>query len=157
MALTAGDDAPDFQLPSHRDRFATVKLSDFRGRRHVVVAFHPLAFTPICASQMQSYESDRGEFDRRGAVVLGVSTDPQPSKAAWAQTLGTISFDLLSDFHPKGDVARRYGVYNEQAGFAERAVFVVDKQGKIAWSRVYGMDDRPDHHEILSALDRLGA
>jgi peroxiredoxin len=157
MALKPGDEAPNFELPSHKDRYAKVKLSDFRGRKNVVVAFHPLAFTPICASQMQSYETDRPQLERRNAVALGVSTDPQPSKAAWAATLGPISFDLLSDFHPKGEVARKYGVFNEQAGFAERAVFVVDKQGRIAWSRVYGMDDRPDNREILAALDTLPA
>ena len=155
MALKAGDEAPDFELPSHKDRYAKVRLSDFRGRKNVVVAFHPLAFTPICASQMQAYETDKQELERRDAVALGVSTDPQPSKAAWAQTLGSISFDLLSDFHPKGDVARKFGVYNEQAGFTERAVFVVGKNGKIAWSRVYAMDGRPDNREVLAALDSL--
>ena len=155
MALNAGDEAPDFELPSHKDRYTKVRLSDFRGRKNVVVAFHPLAFTPICASQMQAYETDKQQLERHDAVALGVSTDPQPSKAAWAQTLGSISFDLLSDFHPKGDVARKFGVYNEQAGFTERAVFVVGKNGKIAWSRVYAMDERPDNREVLAALDSL--
>jgi peroxiredoxin len=155
MALRPGDEAPDFELPSHKDRYAKVRLSDFRGRKNVVVAFHPLAFTPICATQMQSYESDRQALEQRDAVALGISTDPQPSKAAWAQTLGTISFDLLSDFHPKGDVARKYGVMNEEAGFANRAVFVVDKQGRVAWSRVYGMDERPDVSEVIAALDTI--
>ena len=155
MTLKAGEEAPDFELPSHKDRYAKVRLSDFRGRKNVVVAFHPLAFTPICASQMRAFETDKPQLERRDAVALGVSTDPQPSKAAWAQTLGSISFDLLSDFHPKGEVARKFGVYNEQAGFTERAVFVVDKSGRIAWSRVYGMDDQPDNREMLAALDSL--
>ena len=73
-------------------------------------------------------------FESADAAVLGISIDAQPAKAAWAQTLGPISFDLLSDFHPHGDVAQQYGVYREKDGISERAIFVVDKQGKIAWA-----------------------
>jgi len=86
MALNAGDAAPDFELRSHKG--GTVKLSDFRGRKHVVLAFHPLAFTPVCANQMCGYESDLKKFEEAGAAVLGVSIDAQPAKAAWAKTLG---------------------------------------------------------------------
>lgn len=153
MALKAGDDAPDFVLPSHKAIDARVKLSDLRGR-NVVLAFHPLAFTPVCASQMHAWENDHAELHARDAVVLGVSTDPQPSKAAWAKSIG-VSFDLLSDFHPKGEVARKYGVYRDAEGFAERAVFVIDKNGKIAWSRVYAMPEQPDNRDVIEALDAL--
>ena len=100
MALKVGDEAPDFELRSHRG--GTVKLSDFRGKRQVVVAFHPLAFTPVCATQMCGYESDLSRFEAANAAVLGISVDAQPAKAAWAKALGPISFDLLSDFHPHG-------------------------------------------------------
>src|SRR5919106_3256003 len=135
MALKRGDEAPDFELPSHRG--GTVRLSDYRGRKNVVLAFHPLAFTPVCERQMCSYEADLAQLAESDAIVLGISTDPQPAKVAWARTLGTISFDLLSDFHPHGDVARRYGVFREKDGISERAVFVVDKHGKIAWAKSY--------------------
>jgi peroxiredoxin len=81
VALKVGDEAPDFELRSHRG--GAVKLSDFRGRKHVVLAFHPLAFTPICANQMCGYESDLAKFEAAGAAVLGVSIDAQPTKAAW--------------------------------------------------------------------------
>ena len=141
MALKAGDTAPDFELRSHRG--GTVKLSDFRGHKNVVVAFHPLAFTPVCANQMSAYESDRARFDESDTVVLGLSIDAQPAKAAWAQTLGSISFDLLSDFHPHGEVARQYGVLREKDGISERAVFLVDKSGTIAWARVYEFPSSP--------------
>ena len=154
MPLKRGDEAPDFELRSHRG--GTVRLSDFRGRKNVVVAFHPLAFTPVCAQQMCSYESDRPRLDERDAVVLGISTDPQPSKTAWAQTLGPISFDLLSDFHPHGDVAQKYGVFRAREGFSERAVFVIDKQGRIAWSKIYDIPEQPDSEDYLRALDSLG-
>jgi peroxiredoxin len=152
MALRVGDDAPDFELRSHRG--GTVKLSSFRGERQVVVAFHPLAFTPVCATQMSGYQTNLERFASLGAAVLGVSVDAQPAKAAWAQTLGTISFDLLSDFHPHGDVARRYGVYRENDGISERAIFVVDKQGKIAWARTYAIPEQPDTTELLEFLQK---
>jgi peroxiredoxin len=150
MALKAGDEAPDFELRSHRG--GTVRLSDFRGKRRVVVAFHPLAFTPVCAAQMCGYESDLSRFDAADAAVLGISIDAQPAKAAWAQTLGPISFDLLSDFYPHGDVARKYGVFREKDGISERAIFVVDKTGKITWARVYDIPQQPDNADIFAAL-----
>jgi peroxiredoxin len=151
MALKAGDEAPDFELRSHRG--GTVRLSDFRGRKNVVLAFHPFAFTPVCATQMTSYEADQRELADRDAIVLGVSTDPQPSKTAWAKTLGSLSFDMLSDFHPHGDVAQKYGVFRDKDGFSERAVFVVDKQGRIAWARTYDIPEQPDNADCLRALD----
>ncbi|MBA2603899.1 MAG: peroxiredoxin [Acidobacteria bacterium] len=154
MAPRPGDEAPDFELPSHRG--GTVRLSDYRGKKSVVLAFHPLAFTPVCASQMCGYESDRVRIDESDAVVLGISTDPQPAKAAWANTLGAISFDLLSDFHPHGDVAQRYGVYRPHDGISERAVFVVDKEGRIAWSKVYDIPEQPSNEDFMEALSGLG-
>ena len=155
MALKSGDVAPDFELRSHRG--CTVKLSDFRGRKNVVVAFHPLAFTPVCATQMQSYETAGDRLAAADAVVLGVSIDPQPAKTAWAQTLGQISFDLLSDFHPHGEVAQKYGVFRPKEGFSERAVFVIDKQGRIAWSKTYDIPQQPDNEDFFGALSNLGS
>ena len=153
MPLKAGDDAPDFELRSHTG--GSVRLSDFRGRKNVVLAFHPLAFTPVCASQMCSYESDFRKFSAGDAVVLGVSIDAQPAKAAWAKTLGSISYDLLSDFHPHGEVAAQYGVFRPKEGFSERAIFVIDKQGKVAWSKVYAIPEQPENGEVLTVLERL--
>ena len=150
MALKVGDEAPDFELRSHRG--GTVKLSDFRGKRQVVVAFHPLAFTPVCAAQMCGYQSDLSRFEAANAAVLGISVDAQPAKSAWAQSLGPISFDLLSDFHPHGDVAQKYGVYRAKDGISERAIFVVDTAGKIAWAKVYDIPQQPDNAEIFAAL-----
>jgi peroxiredoxin len=151
--LKPGDAAPDFELRSHRG--GTVKLSDFRGRKNVVLAFHPLAFTPVCANQMTGYESDLAQFERADAAVLSVSIDAQPAKAAWARTLGPISYDLLSDFHPHGEVAQMYGVFRPKDGISERAIFVVDKSGKIAWSKVYAIPELPKNSEVLEALQRL--
>ena len=152
MALKPGDEAPDFELASHRG--GTVRLSGFRGRKNVVLAFHPLAFTPVCAGQMCTYETDLSRFDGADAVVLGISIDPQPAKAAWAKTLGTLSFDLLSDFYPHGEVAQKYGVFRQE-GFSERAIFVIGKDGKVAWSRVYDIPEHPDNQDVLKALERI--
>ena len=155
MALKPGEPAPDFELRSHRG--GTVKLSDFRGRKNVVLAFHPLAFTPVCANQMSAYESDLKRFESADTAILGISIDPQPSKTAWATSLGTISFDLLSDSYPHGEVAKKYGVFREKEGFSERAVFLIDKQGRIGWSKVYDIPEQPKNAELLAQLDSLGA
>jgi peroxiredoxin len=154
MALKAGDEAPDFELRSHRG--GTVRLSDYRGKRQVVIAFHPLAFTPVCASQMSAYQSDLDRFAALNAVVLGVSVDAQPAKSAWAQSLGPISFDLLSDFHPHGEVAQKYGVFRAKDGISDRAIFVVDTRGKIAWAKTYEIPQQPDNQELLNALRNSG-
>jgi peroxiredoxin len=151
--LTAGEEAPDFELRSHRG--GTVKLSDFRGKKNIVLAFHPLAFTPVCANQMRAYESDLAQFEKAGAAVFGISIDAQPAKAAWAKALDSISYDLLSDFHPHGDVAKKYGVFREKEGFSERAIFVIDKAGRIAWSKVYAIPEQPKNDELLAALQAL--
>jgi len=151
MALKVGDEAPDFELRSHRG--GSIKLSDFRGKK-VVVAFHPLAFTPVCATQMSGYQSSLDRFAALNTAVLGVSVDAQPAKAAWAQSLGSISFDLLSDFHPQGAVARQYGVFRDNDGISERAIFVVDEQGRIAWARTYAIPEQPDTNEVFEVLRR---
>ena len=127
MALKAGDDAPDFELRSHRG--GTVKLSSFKGRKNVVLAFHPLAFTPVCANQMSGYQAELPRFDAVDAAILGISIDAQPAKAAWATALGSISYDLLSDFHPHGAVAEQLRRVQGQRGvFGTRGIR--DRQGR---------------------------
>lgn len=150
--LSAGALAPDFALPSHTGR--TIRLSDFRGKQHVVLAFHPLAFTPVCAVQMQTYEKEQPALASLDAHVLGVSVDAGPAKKAWAASLGGISYDLLSDFHPKGAVASAYGVMRED-GIADRAIFVIDKSGRIAWAKGYEIPEQPDFAELLAALGKI--
>src|SRR5262245_55878202 len=100
---------------------------------------------------MTAYQNDRSAFDRADAAVLGVSIDAQPAKTAWARSLGDVSFDLLSDFHPHGAVAEQYGVFRRKEGFSERAVFLIDKQGKIAWSKVYDIPEHPSNQDVLTA------
>ena len=152
MPLTIGDAAPDFELDSHLGR--KVRLSSFHGSKNVVVAFHPLAWTPVCARQMAGYEAERDWFAERDTVLVGVSVDAVPSKVEWAKSLGGISYDLVSDFHPHGAVAEAYGVARD-GGISERAVFVVDRTGAIAFAKVYDIPTLPDNAEVRQAIERL--
>ncbi len=152
VPLGVGDTAPDFELASHRG--GSVSLSSFRGQRNVVIAFHPLAWTPVCATQMTNYEQDREWFEAHDAHVLGISVDAGPTKIEWAKSLGGISFDLLSDFHPHGAVAEKFGVARDD-GISEHAAFVVDKQGAIVFAKVYDIPTLPDNAEVRQAIERL--
>lgn len=146
--ITVGSAAPDFALENQARE--TVRLSDFRGKKNVVLAFHPLAFTPICSAQVSSYQAEREALDGLGAVVLVLSTDSGPSKGAWANALG-VNVQMLSDFFPQGEVSRAYGVMGE-GGLSERAVIIVDKQGVVAWAKHYGMEVQPPIGELIEAL-----
>ena len=129
-------------------------MSSFHGSKNVVVAFHPLAWTPVCARQMAGYEAERDWFAERDTVLVGVSVDAVPSKVEWAKSLGGISYDLVSDFHPHGAVAEAYGVARD-GGISERALFVVDKNGAIAFAKVYDIPTLPDNAEVRQAIERL--
>ncbi len=153
MSVQVGEIAPEFELPSHRGE--TVRLSSFAGQKNVVIAFHPLAFTPVCATQMQNYEQEKSWFDAHQTHLLGLSVDAVPAKIEWAKALGGINFDLLSDFHPHGGVAEAYGVMRD-GGISERAIFVVDKAGMIVFAKVYDIPTLPDNAEVQQAVEALG-
>jgi peroxiredoxin len=150
--IAVGSEAPDFALENQRRDI--VRLSDYRGRGHVVLAFHPLAFTPVCSTQMQTYEREQPALQALNAHVLAISNDPGPSKAAWAQSLGGVSYQMLTDFHPHGAVAKAYGVLRED-GLAERAVIVVDTHGIVRWTKHHDMPVQPDFAELVEALRGL--
>ncbi len=103
---------------------------------------------------MPSYEEDHSEFERRNAQVLGISTDQVHSNEAWAKSLGGFSYPLLSDNWPYGYVAAQYGVLRGD-GMAERAIFVVDKTGKIAYIDIHDIGEQPPTDKIMAALDKL--
>ena len=103
---------------------------------------------------MQNYESDKKWFDRHEAHILSLSVDAVPAKVAWAKSLGGISYDLLSDFHPKGMIAEKYGVMRD-GGITDRAIFVVDKTGIIVFAKVYDIPTLPDNEEIREVLQTL--
>src|SRR6185369_10025082 len=106
------------------------------------------------ALQMQTYERHKPKLDALGARVLSISVDSDATKKGWADSLGGISYDLLSDFHPKGHVAGLYGVMRDD-GISERAIFIVDKSGRIAWARKYDIPEQPDVEELLKELAKL--
>ncbi len=137
--VEAGAVAPEFVL---RDQFdQDVALRDYRGK-YVVLAFHPLAWTPVCADQMRTLDRHRGLFDKFGAVCFGVSVDPGPTKKAWREHLGLKSLRLLSDFWPHGAVSQAYGILREE-GFSERALVVVDPEGTVIYSRIFPLGESP--------------
>lgn len=104
---------------------------------------------------MSSYEADGERFAGYDAQVLGISVDSGPCHAAWAKSLGGLNYDLLADFHPKGDVAKSYGVYLEEAGISGRALFIVDKEGKIAYIDIHEISEDPDNEELFDVLKNL--
>ncbi|HVY70136.1 MAG TPA: redoxin domain-containing protein [Verrucomicrobiae bacterium] len=152
-ALPPGAVAPDFSLHSTPDQL--VMLSEFRGRP-VILAFYPADWSPVCGDQMTLYNEMLSEFGEFGAELLGVSVDGAWCHAAFSQDR-KLHFPLLSDFEPKGEVARRYGVYREREGVSERALFVIDGEGVIRWSYVSPVGVNPGAAGIISALEGLPA
>jgi len=150
-ALPPGADAPDFTLRSTPDQWLT--LSEFRGQP-VVLAFYPADWSPVCGDQVALYNEMLKEFHELGAELIGISVDCAWFHAAFARD-PKLHFPLLADFEPKGDVARRYGVYRDKDGVSERALFVIDADGKVHWSYVSPIGVNPGADGILSALEDL--
>jgi peroxiredoxin len=150
--LQKGAQAPELSLRCTPDQ--TVSLRDLRGRP-VVLAFYPADWSPVCGDQMTLYNEMLGELDRYHAQLLGISVDGAWCHAAFAKDR-KLHFPLLSDFEPKGGVAKQYGVYRSSEGVAERALFVIDPQGKVAWSYVSPIGVNPGADGILEALEKLG-
>ena len=152
-ALPPGAPAPEFTLRCTPDRF--VSLSEFRGRP-VILAFYPADWSTVCSDQMSLYNQVLPEFRRLGAVLVGLSVDGAWCHGAFAADR-KLEFQLAADFEPKGAVARAYGVYREEDGTSERALFVIDGRGVIRWSDVSPIDVNPGADGILVALEELTA
>ena len=149
--LAAGTAAPDFTLPVTPDQ--KLSLSELRGKP-VILAFYPADWSPVCGDQMGLYNEILPEFQKHGAELLGISVDGAWCHEAFAKHR-KFHFPLLADFEPKGKVARAYGVYREADGITERALFVIDKDGKIAWSYLSPIAVNPGADGILDALEAL--
>jgi peroxiredoxin len=150
--LKAGDPAPDFTLPSHSE--GELNLKWYRDRMNVVLAFYPGDWTPACSSQIPGYEEQSAKFFRYNCQVLGISVDSVASHKAWAASLGGVSFPLLSDYWPHGQVCERYGVLSSR-GFAERTVFLIDINGIIRFIGRYDYNKVPDINELFRNIDSL--
>lgn len=152
LKVKVGDPAPDFTLPSIMG--GKVSLSDFRGRKNVVLSFVPAAFTPVCSAQWPAYKLGRELIEERNAVVIGITTDNTPSQFAWCREMGGVWFPVVSDFFPHGATAMKYGVLRGD-GVTERAEIIVDRKGVIRWLKVHDINQRPDLEQLLNELDKL--
>ena len=149
--LPAGTPAPDFTLPVTPDQ--KISLQELRGQP-VILAFYPADWSPVCGDQMALYNEILPEFQKFGAQLMGVSVDGVWCHRAFAEAR-RLHFPLLSDFEPKGTVARSYGAYRTADGVSERALFVIDKTGIIAWSYCSPIAVNPGADGILEALEGL--
>ncbi len=149
--LPAGTSAPEFSLNSKPDQ--KVSLNALRGKP-VVLAFYPADWSPVCGDQMALYNEVLPEFRKLGAELLGISVDGVWCHRAFSEARN-LRFPLLADFEPKGAVAQKYGVYRDGDGISERALFVIDKDGKIAWSYCSPIGVNPGADGILQALEDL--
>jgi len=154
MAIAAGQTAPDFTLKNQYDK--EVKLSDFKGKKNVVLMFYPLDWSPTCTQEHVCFVNDMKKFDTLDAEVLGISVDSAWSHKAYAEKMG-IKYSLLADFQPRGAVADKYGVFLPDKGITGRAIAIVNKDGKVAWVKNYDIPVVPDVAEVASALQQVKA
>jgi peroxiredoxin len=151
--IEAGARAPDFTLPDQDGR--QVSLADLRGQT-VVLAFYPADFSPVCTDQLSIYQEVLGELEQRGTKLLGISVDGVFCHRAFRDHLN-IDIPLLADFHPKGEVARAYGVWSDQHGVAGRALVIVGPDGIVTWSYMSPPLEVPGANLIFDALDQRTA
>jgi peroxiredoxin len=147
--ISIGDTAPSFSLKDNRAE--VIELSVYLGKK-VLLSWHPLAWTRVCAEQMKALEANLTEFKRLNTVPLGLSIDAYPSKNAWAKNLEIANVKLLADFWPHGEVAKEYGLFREVEGFSERANVILDETGNVIWVKVYAIPELPDIEEVLNVL-----
>ena len=154
MAIAVGQTAPEFSLKDQYDK--DVKLSDFSGKKNVVLVFYPLDWSPVCTNEHACLVNDMKRFETLDAAVLGVSVDSAWSHKAYAEKMG-IKYSLLADFNPRGAMADKYGVYLAEKGITGRAIVIVGKDGKVAWVKNYDIPVVPDVAEVASALQQVKA
>jgi peroxiredoxin len=150
--VAVGSRVRDFSLRDQDGK--QVQLSTLRGKK-ILLSWHPLAWTGICALQMQSLEKNRRAFAKLGAVALGLSVDTVPSKKAWAASLKIKETRLLSDFWPHGKTAKALGLFRKDDGISQRANIILDETGKVIFVKVYPIKVLPPIEEILAVLKSL--
>jgi len=150
-ALRKGQKAPDFLLKDHHDN--DFSLREFRGKK-VLLSFHPLAWTGVCARQMKALEENYERLMAANTIPVGVSVDTVPSKNAWAKELGIKKLRMLSDFWPHGKVSKKYGIFRIKDGFSERANIIIDENGKVVFFKKYKLPELPDIEEIINFTEK---
>ena len=149
--LVAGTRAPEFTLNVTPDQ--TISLDEYRGKR-VIILFYPADWSPVCSDEIAIFNELISEFHKHQAELIGISVDSYWCHIAFAKHRH-IHFPLLSDFEPKGEVAKKYGVYREKVGVCERALFLVDEMGVIVWSYLSPIGKNPGAEGVLEALEQL--
>jgi alkyl hydroperoxide reductase subunit AhpC len=149
--LKVGDQAPDFTLKSHLD--SEVKLSSFADKKNVILVFYPLDFSPVCSLQIPDYQASYNDFKQHQVEILGISRDSTYAHKAWSNELGGIDFPLLADV--TNDVAKKYGVHMQDKGINGRAIFLIDKRGKI--QRIHEEAELKDRRTADELLDMVAA
>ncbi|MBI3670362.1 MAG: peroxiredoxin [Acidobacteria bacterium] len=152
MLIAVGQPAPEFALKDQSQQ--EVKLADFHGKKNVVLVFYPLDWSPVCTNEHACFVNDMKNLEQLNAQVLGLSVDSVWSHKAYAEKMG-IRYPLLADFHPRGAVASKYGMYLEERGITGRAIAIVDKAGKVAWFKQYDIPIVPDIKEVAAALAQV--
>jgi len=154
MSIAVGSVAPDFTLRDQSQK--EVKLSDFAGKKNVVLVFYPLDWSPTCTNEHVCFVNEMKAFETLDAEVLGVSVDSVWSHKAYAEKMG-IHYSLLADFQPRGAMAEKYGVYLAEKGITGRSIVIVNKDGKVAWIKHYDIPVVPDLKEVAAALQQVKA
>jgi mycoredoxin-dependent peroxiredoxin len=152
VGVEVGDKAPDFTLRDQHKQ--EVRLSDFRGKKNVVLLFYPFAFTGVCTGELCRIRDELTDFDNEDVAVLAVSADTTASLRVFADQ-EKLEYPLLSDFWPHGEVARAYGVFDEKLGAAVRGTFIIDRDGVVQWKVVNAISDARDQDEYKKALAQL--
>lgn len=148
--IKEGELSKDFTLEDQNgDEFT---LSDFKGKK-VLLSFHPLAGTSVCAKQMESLEENGEKFEELNTVPVGISVDSVPAKKLWAEDIGVKETRLLADFWPHGEVIKMYGLFREEDGFSERANILIDEDQKVIFSKVYPIGEVPGLEEIFAKIE----
>lgn len=159
LKVRPGMMAPDFALPGllggNLGR-QTIRLSDYRGKKNVMLSFIPAAFTPVCSDQWPGYNLAKDLFDEYETVTLGISVDNLPSLFAWVREMGGLWFPVLSDFWPHGAVSRLYGVMRT-GGTSERAIIFIDKKGVVRFAESFNINTRPDLELLVREMHKMDA
>ena len=150
--LKVGDKAPDFSLPSITGE--RIALSQFRGKKNVVLSFVPAAWTPVCSNQWPAYNISEGLFKDADTVLIGITVDNIPTLYAWTKEMGGAWFSVLSDFWPHGAVAAKYGILRS-SGTSERALFVIDKRGIIRYMDIHDINELPKLEVLAGELRKI--
>lgn len=152
LKVKVGQVAPDFSLRAVSGK--DIQLSSYKGKSGVVLSFVPAAWTPVCSDQWPGYNISKTLFQEHGATLLGITVDNIPTLHAWINQMGTLWFDVLSDFWPHGQVADKYGLLRGD-GTAERALIFIDRDGVIRDITVNDINKRPALEDIIASLNKL--